>query len=216
MQTPPETGARFVGRRRFLAALAASATLSAAQGAEDGFVPLFNGVDLTGWEGDPFLWKVEDGQLIGRSPGIAYNDFLTTVRDYSDFILRFEVQLRDNIGNSGVQIRSRRAPGSMEMIGYQADIGPTWWGSLYDESRRRVTLAAPSDAAIRQALKPTGWNDYEVRALGKRIILSLNGAVTVDYTEEDASIEQSGLIGLQVHSGPALEARFRNIRIQER
>jgi len=203
-----------VNRRRFLAAVAAGMALPAADAAEDGFEPLFNGKDLDGWEGDPFLWKVEDGMVVGRSPGIAYNDFLTTTEEYSDFVLRFQIQLVDNVGNSGVQIRSRRVSGSMEMIGYQVDVGPSWWGSLYDESRRRVTLAAPSEATIKKALKPTDWNDYEVQASGKHIVLKLNGVVTVDYTEEDESIEQTGLIGLQVHSGPPLEARFRNIRIK--
>ena len=202
-------------RRGFLAAVAAGMALPAADAAEDGFEPLFNGKDLTGWQGDPFLWKVEDGMVVGRSPGIAYNDFLTTTEEYSDFILRFQIQLVDNVGNSGVQIRSRRVSGSMEMIGYQVDVGPSWWGSLYDESRRRVTLAAPSEATIKKALKPTDWNDYEVQASGKHIVLKLNGVVTVDYTEEDESIEQTGLIGLQVHSGPPLEARFRNIRIKQ-
>ena len=203
-----------ISRRGFVATVAAMAGTSMARGAEEGFTPLFNGTDLTGWDGDPFLWKVEDGMVIGRSPGIAYNDFLTTKDPYSDFVLRFQVLLVDNIGNSGVQVRSKRAPGSMEMIGYQADIGPSWWGNLYDESRRRVTLAAPPDGVIERALKPNGWNDYEVEALGKRIVLRLNGIVTVDYTEEDEAIEQSGLIGLQVHSGPPLEVRFRNIRIK--
>ena len=205
-----------VHRRRFLAAMAASALAPLASGTEEGFVPLFNGTDLAGWEGDPFLWKVEDGMLIGRSPGIPYNDFLTTDREFSDFVLRFEIHLLNDVGNSGVQVRSRRVAGSMEMIGYQADIGPTWWGSLYDESRRRITLAEPAEATLRRALKPDAWNEYEVSAIGKRIVLKLNGTVTVDYTEEDDSIEQTGLIGLQVHSGPPLESRFRNIRIQER
>ena len=204
-----------VDRRGFLAALSASITLPAVRGAEDGFEPLFNGRDLDGWEGDPFLWKVEDDMIVGRSPGIAYNDFLTTAKEYADFILRFQIQLVDNVGNSGVQIRSRRVAGSMEMIGYQADVGPSWWGSLYDESRRRITLATPSEATIKRALKPTGWNDYEVQAIGKRIVLKLNGVVTVDFTEEDETIEQTGLIGLQVHSGPPLEVRFRNIRIKQ-
>ena len=154
--------------------------------------------------------------LVGRSPGIAYNDFLTTVGEYSDFVLRFEIHLLDNSGNSGVQFRSRRVPGSMEMIGYQADIGPSWWGGIYDESRRRVMLAEPSDATRRRAVKLDAWNEYEVSAIGRRVVLKLNGIVTADYTEEDESLEQTGLIGLQVHSGPALEARFRNIRIQER
>lgn len=203
-------------RRGFLAAASVAVAARTADAAEDGFAPLFNGKDLTGWEGDPFLWKVEEGMLIGRSPGIAYNDFLTTTKEYADFVLRFQIHLLDNVGNSGVQIRSQRVRGSMEMIGYQADVGPTWWGSLYDESRRRVTLAAPSEATIKRALKPDDWNDYEVQAIGKRVVLKLNGTVTVDYTEEDETLAQSGLIGLQVHSGPALEVRFREIRIQER
>lgn len=210
MQPRPDA----IDRRGFLAAVAAGLAVPAGSGAEEGFEPLFNGKDLTGWEGDPFLWKVDDGMVVGRSPGISYNDFLTTVEEYSDFILRFQIQLVDNVGNSGVQIRSRRVSGSMEMIGYQVDVGPSWWGSLYDESRRRVTLAAPSEATIKMALKPTDWNDYEVQASGRHIVLKLNGVVTVDYTEEDESIEQTGLIGLQVHSGPPLEARFRNIRIK--
>lgn len=203
-------------RRGFLGAASVAVAARATNAAEEDFAPLFNGKDLTGWEGDPFLWKAEDGMLIGRSPGIAYNDFLTTTKEYADFVLRFQIHLLDNVGNSGVQIRSQRVSGSMEMIGYQADVGPTWWGSLYDESRRRVTLAAPSKATIQRALKPDGWNDYEVEAIGKRVVLKLNGTVTVDYTEEDETLAQSGLIGLQVHSGPALEVRFREIRIQER
>ena len=196
--------------------MAATGLVPASGGAEDGFVSLFNGGDLEGWEGDPFLWKVEDGMIVGRSPGIGYNDFLTTTREYADFVLRFRIRLLDDVGNSGVQIRSRRYPGSMEMIGYQADVGPSWWGSLYDESRRRVMLAEPSEAMRQRALKPDDWNDYEVSAIGKRIVLKLNGVTTVDYTEEDDSLEQTGLIGLQVHSGPPLEVRFRDIRIQER
>ncbi len=201
-------------RREFCTALTASALAPSVARSEPEFVPLFNGTDLNGWEGDPFLWSVHNGMLIGRSPGIGYNDFLTTVDEFADFVLRFEVHLLGDKGNSGVQVRSRRVPGSMEMVGYQADIGPSWWGNLYDESRRRVTLAQPSGSTLRRALRPDAWNDYEVTAIGKRIVLRLNGVVTVDYTEEDDSIEQRGLVGLQVHSGPPLEVRFRNIRIQ--
>ena len=206
---------RTLSRRGFLAA-ASAAVAAPAVAAEQGFAPLFNGKDLSGWEGDPFLWKVEDGMIVGRSPGIAYNDFLTTVEEFSDFVLRFDVHLLDDVGNSGVQIRSSRSPGSMEMVGYQADVGPSWWGNLYDESRRNVTLAQPSESTVRRALKADRWNAYEISAVGRRIVLKLNGLVTVDYTEEDESLEQSGLIGLQVHSGPPLEVRFRNIRVQRK
>ena len=178
------------------------------------FEPLFNGRDLTGWEGDPLLWVVEDGMLIGRSPGISYNDFLTTTERYGDFILRLRFHLLNGAGNSGVQFRSERVTGSMEMIGYQADIGPTYWGSLYDESRRRRTLAQPDAALLDRVLHADDWNDYEITARGPHIQLKLNGETTVDYEETEPGIAASGLIAVQVHSGPQLEVRFKDIEIQ--
>ena len=204
-----------LNRRRFLAAAGAAVAARPSRSAEEDFTPLFNGQDLTGWEGDDLLWVVEDGELVGRSPGISYNDFLATEERYSDFILRFEIRLVDDIGNSGVQFRSERMKGSMEMIGYQADVGEGWWGSLYDESRRRVTLAEANQEALGRALKKDDWNEYEVRAEGGHITLSINGRVTADYTEEDTNIPGDGRIAVQIHSGPALEVRFRNIRIRE-
>jgi 3-keto-disaccharide hydrolase len=178
-------------------------------------VPLFNGQDLTGWEGDPLLWLVENGVIVGRSPGIDYNDFLVTTASFTNFILRLQVQLVDNIGNSGIQFRSERVRGSMEMIGYQADIGEQYWASLYDESRRRETLAAPDPALLDSVLRPGDWNDYEIHANGPRLQLKLNGETTVDYTEPESDMALSGRIGLQIHSGPAMEVRFRNIEMQE-
>jgi hypothetical protein len=177
--------------------------------------PLFNGQDLTGWEGDPLLWLVENGAIVGRSPGISYNDFLVTTESFADFILRLQVQLVDNIGNSGIQFRSERVGGSMEMIGYQADMGDQYWASLYDESRRRETLAAPDSSLLDRILRLGDWNDYEIHAKGPHMQLKLNGETTVDYTEPESDIALSGRIGLQIHSGPALEVRFRNIEIQQ-
>ena len=101
-----------------------------------GFVPLFNGNDLSGWEGDSSLWSAKDGMLVGESPGIKQNNFLATEASYGDFILKFSVRLANDSGNSGVQFRSVRVPGH-EMSGYQGDIGPGYWASLYDESRRK-------------------------------------------------------------------------------
>lgn len=202
-------------RRQFMQSATAALAVGCASPVESGFEPLFDGKSLAGWEGDPSLWLVEDGMLIGRSPGISYNDFLVTENTYGDFVLRLQIQLLGNVGNGGIQFRSERVDGDTEVIGYQADVGPEYWGSLYDESRRRVTLAAPDDATLQHALKPTDWNDYEIRAEGQRIALKLNGVTTVDYTETDASIPVTGRIAVQIHSGPAMETRYRNIRIQE-
>lgn len=193
--------------------LAASTRLAAQD--EAGFKPLFNGTDLTGWEGDRKLWLVESGTLVGRSPGIERNEFLATLDRFKDFILRFQIHLIDNVGNSGVQFRSERIPDDSEMIGYQADVGPGWWGNLYDESRRRVTLVEADEDLIRNTVNFDRRNDYEVYAEGPRIRLSINGKVTAEYEEKDPSIPRSGRIAVQVHSGPPLEVRFGNIRIRE-
>jgi hypothetical protein len=203
-------------RRRFLQASTASlAGASLIRAAEDGFTPLFDGQSLAGWQGDPLLWIVEDGALIGRSPGIGYNDFLATEKSFANFTLRLRAQLVDNTGNSGIQFRSERVTGSMEMSGYQADIGPEYWGNLYDESRRNTNLAAADAKVLKKVLKPTDWNEYEIHAEGARVVLKIKGGTTVDYTETDSSIAPNGRIAVQIHSGPALEVRFRDIRIKE-
>lgn len=196
-------------------ALAAAVAADNADKKEEGFVGLFNGKDLTGWEGDAKLWIVEDGMLVGRSPGIAYNDFLTTQKTYTDFVLRLQVRLVDNKGNSGVQFRSKRVPDSHEVSGYQADIADGWWGKLYDESRRNRVLAEPKPEDLKKALKPGDWNEYEVRAVGPRVVLSINGVQMVDYTEQDKDIARTGIIATQIHGGGPMEVRFKNIRIKE-
>jgi len=196
--------------------LTLAALACAAESVEEGFAPLFNGKDLTGWEGDAKLWIVEDGVLIGRSPGIKYNDFLATTKTYGDFILRFQVRLVGEKGNSGVQFRSKRVPPpSHEVSGYQADISTGWWGKLYDESRRNRVLAGPKPEDLQKALKPGEWNDYEVQAVGNKITMSINGVQTVDYTEEDPKIAPDGIIATQIHGGGPMEVQFRNLRIKE-
>ena len=187
----------------------------AAVAAEEGFVPLFNGKDLTGWEGYEKLWIVEDGTLIGRSAGIRHNDFLATTKSYGDFVLRLQVRLVKDKGNSGVQFHSKRVPNSHEVSGYQADIGKGWWGSLYDESRRNRILVRADGAKLKKALKPGDWNEYEISAIGDKITLSINGTKLVDYTETDPKIARTGIIAPQVHSGGPLEIQFKNIRIKE-
>ena len=187
----------------------------AAVAAEEGFVPLFNGKDLTGWQGDEKLWIVEDGTLIGRSAGIRHNDFLATTKSYGDFVLRLQVRLLKDKGNSGVQFRSKRVPNSHEVSGYQADVGKGWWGSLYDESRRNRILVRADGAKLKKALKPGDWNEYEISAIGDKITLSINGTKLVDYTETDPKIARAGIIAPQVHSGGPLEIQFKNIRIKE-
>jgi len=177
--------------------------------------PLFNGKNLDQFIVDtPGVWRVENGTIIGKHDGMKYNDFLRTKKHYSNFVLRVKFQLADGEGNSGVQFRSKPVPDSHEVSGYQADVGQQYWGTLYDESRRKKTLAGPKPEQL-ATLDKKGWNEYVITARGNHITIDLNGIRTVDYTETEPGIEQDGFIALQVHSGSAIEVRFKDMDIKE-
>jgi len=182
---------------------------------------LFDGKTFQGWEGDTaHTWQIEDGALVGGSltETVPHNDFLVTTQPYEDFVLRLKFKLLGDEGfiNAGIQFHSQRMDDpAYEMIGYQADLGKDYWASLYDESRRRKTLAAPDSALVAKLLKPNDWNDYEIRTQDGRIQLRLNGELTVDYTEPDESIPQSGYIGLQIHGGGKAKVYYKDIVLEE-
>src|SRR5262245_3825785 len=166
-------------------------------------VKLFDGKTFNGWEGNLNLFRIEGGAIVGGTMNapIARNEFLCTKQEYGDFVLRLQVKLLGDPAraNAGVQFRSRRIPNDHEVIGYQADMGQQYWGALYDESRRKKVLAQPNAEELNKVLKRGEWNEYVIRAEGKRVRLSINGYQTVDYTEADDSLEQKGLICVQIH-----------------
>ena len=179
---------------------------------------LFDGKTFKGWEGDTLhTWRIENNVLTGGSlkDTVPHNEFLCTTESFSDFELSLQFKLvGTGFVNAGVQFHSQRSANpSYEMIGYQADLGKGYWASLYDESRRNVTLVKPADELINKILKPGEWNDYKIRSKGRKIQIWLNGTQTVDYTEPDEKIPHTGLIALQVHGGGKVEASYRNISI---
>jgi hypothetical protein len=179
-------------------------------------VAIFDGRTFDGWEGDTTIFRIQDGAIVGGTLAkpIARNEFLCTTRSYDNFELRLNVKLvGGDSANAGIQFRTKRIPNNNEVSGFQADMGQGYWGSLYDESRRRKTLKAPEAEAIKTLVKSGEWNDYVVRAEGPRIRLSINGVQTVDYMETDASVDSTGLICVQIHSGPPTEAWYKDIRL---
>lgn len=180
---------------------------------------LFDGKTLKGWsvqEQEAWMWKVKDGAIVGGSleKKVPHNTFITTEKRYKDFELTLQVKVEGEKPNAGIQIRSERIKDHHEMIGYQADVGPGWWGKLYDESRRRKVMGNWVSKEAAKAARE-GWNDYKIRCEGKRIRLWINDILTCDYTEKDESIPLEGYIALQAHSGPPFEASYRKIVIKE-
>ncbi len=109
---------------------------------------LFDGKAFTGWEGDTLnTWKIIDLALVGGSltQTVPHNEFIATKESFGDFELILEFMLTGTgFVNAGVQFHSERSKDPVfEMIGYQADLGDGYWASLYDESRRDLTIVQP-------------------------------------------------------------------------
>ena len=182
-------------------------------------VSLFNGKNFKGWEGDTEgTWRIRDGEIIGGSlSGNPQNEFLATTETFNNFHLRAEYKLVGTEGfvNGGIQFHSRRIPDpANEMIGYQADIGAGYSGSLYDESRRRTMLVKADESLIRQLERPGDWNVYEVIAIGRQVEIFLNGRRTAVWVEREEGIESEGRIALQIHGACKAEISFRNLSIE--
>jgi uncharacterized protein (TIGR03067 family) len=211
--------------------------------AEEGFKPLFNGRDLTGWEGNAKLWSVKDGVITGQTSAadpIKVNTFLVyTAEEFSDFELRFSYRIVG--GNSGVQYRSKVTDKVQWRVGgYQADFeaGKTYSGILYDEGgvaggrgimaargekvtwdkdcKKQVTGALGKSEDIQAKIKHEDWNDYVIIAQGNHLVHQINGVTTVEVTDECESKRlTSGILALQLHVGPPMTLQVKNIRIKK-
>ena len=182
--------------------------------AEDKFQPLFDGKTLTGWSGDPDLWMVEDGMIVGSTDTktLTHNSFLATERSYKNFVLKVKFKLRNH--NSGVQIRSKRYDDYV-VKGYQPDIAEQrFTGILYEEGGRGI-LADVDQKEAAEHFNRHGWNEYVITCDGPHIRQVLNGYTTVDYTEKSEQGAKEGIIALQLHAGPKMKVWFKDIEIKE-
>lgn len=179
---------------------------------EAGFQPLFDGKTLDGWSGDPRLWRVEDGVIVGSTEGVTLdkNTFLIyKKREFGDFVLRAEVKLRNH--NSGIQFRSEELP-DFVVKGYQADMAEgNWWGGVYEEKGTRGVMVNGWKGKAETVVKNNDWNEVEITCQGPKMEIRINGLKTAELTD-DAKL--SGIIAFQLHRGPAMEVRFRNVRIK--
>jgi hypothetical protein len=213
--------------------------------AEEGFVTMFNGQDLTGWAGNPELWSVRDGAITGKTTPdhpAKENTFLIWTNGLpADFELRcsFRIEANNSVGfaNSGVQFRSAVVkPSYWVMAGYQADMEAArqYTGGLYEEKARGI-LASRGDKVVvhpdgkiekvgslgeRDALENEihhgDWNEYVIIAKGSHLQQFINGKAMVDFVDEQMDkAAASGFIGLQLHAGQPMTVQFKDLRIKE-
>jgi putative heme-binding domain-containing protein len=167
----------------------------------------FNGKDLSGWSGNPDLWSVENGEIVGKSAGLKKNEWLVGPLDLADFKLSLQVKLVENKGNSGIQFRSKARPNGM-VDGYQADVGKGWWGKLYEEHGRALLWKESGEKHV----KLGEWNRYEVVAKGAKVQTFINGNLCVDL--DDPKGAKRGIIAFQLHSGGPTEVRFKDLKVE--
>jgi hypothetical protein len=206
----------------------------------EGFVQMFDGKTLNGWEGDSTFWRMEDGILVGEltaSTPIKTNSFLIW-RDgvTADFELKTDFRITPD-GNSGINYRSEEMPGiPFALKGYQADIdGKNTYTGLNYEERGRTFLARRSEKVIIETskkpellehistddsllskIKTGDWNEYYLIAKGNHLQHYINGVLMSDVTDNDTVNRKfSGLLGLQVHVGPPMKVEYRNLRIKQ-
>ncbi len=214
--------------------------LAAAAQSEDDFASLFNGKDLSGWDGDPALWKVENGTIIGTCSGPEspkHNTFLICRGDapragtLKDFELRVKVRVTGD-NNSGVQYRSRPLPevGPWAIAGYQCDIHPAieHTGMTYEEKGRGIfglngqslILDPKGERWLVSEHQPVEidvaeWNEYTVIARGNHLIHLINGQMSsqlTDFDEKGRTLE--GLLAFQLHSGNANTVEIKEVRLK--
>lgn len=204
--------------------------------AEAGFVSLFDGQSLQGWEGNKAFWSVRDGAITGQTTAenpTRGNTFLIwRGGQVADFELR--LQFRMVGGNSGIQYRSTDH-GNFVVGGYQADIDAsnTFTGILYEErgrgivARRGQKVVVQADGKLETvgttcdekelltAVKKEDWNAYVIIARGNHLIQQINGFTTVDVTDhQEAKRRLEGILALQLHAGPPMLVQFKDIRLK--
>jgi hypothetical protein len=206
---------RGVGADAAAPASAPAATQPAGAALPEGFVKLFDGKTLDGWKGRDSRWKVVDGVIVGtttKEDALKHNEFLATEKEYGDFELRAKFLLKNH--NSGIQIRSK-AGNDFVVTGYQPDIAESrYTGILYEEGGRGI-LADVKPEEVEKHIKKGDWNEYRIVCKGDNIQLFLNGFQTVNYTEKKADAPKKGIIAFQLHAGPPMQVKFKDVILKE-
>ena len=221
-----------------LALIAAASIVSHSADSEEGFVSLFNGENLSNWDGKPGAWEVRDGAIWCTGKSKDKNWLIWRKEQPADFILRLD--FRWDSGNSGVQVRSDDL-GDWKIFGYQVEVAPRnkmglWHHSLLpaEHPKRKarhlmatvgqVARIAPDGsktveqkgepATIQAHFSEHEWNTMELIVKGSTLVQRINGVHFATVVDEDTEMSRErGFIALQDH-GKGCVVAFRNLRLK--
>jgi hypothetical protein len=217
------------------AAACFSPAFCAADAASSGWRSLFNGKDLSGWDGNPELWSVKDGLIVGQTTSpkqLTYNQFLIwRGGTLKDFELRATIRQKGN--NSGIQYRSveLKNVGRWSMGGYQCDIhpAPAFSAMLYHERGRGIVAQNGQSVIVDEkgqkflvrqrapkAVDISQWHEYTIVARGNKLVHKLDGDVVMELTDHEvAKRSLEGLLAIQIHGGPAMLVEIKDVQLKE-
>ena len=213
---------------------------SSAQIKKDGFIRIFDGKTMNGWEGDTSFWRIEERSFVGEvtpEKPLKANTFMIY---RGEIPANFEFKALYRIspeGNSGIQYRSEEL-GNIKygMKGYQADIDGDnrYTGQNYEERGRGFLAMRGQKAVLKEGQKPEiigtvgnsdslksvikvgDWNEIHIIANGNNIKHYINGVLMSETTDEDLkNRKMTGLIGLQVHVMKKMKVEYRKIFLKE-
>jgi putative heme-binding domain-containing protein len=203
--------------------------------AQDGFKPIFDGKSLAGWDGNPDLWSVEDGAITGKTKGpdhLATNQFIIW---RGGLVKNFELRakIKCSASNSGIQYRSKELPevGKWVIGGYQCDVHPAAPNNamVYEERGRGILVQNGQSVIIDEKgdkwlaaehapvkVDVAEWHEYVIIAQGNHLIHKIDGKVTIDLVDHNVkSRSLEGLLAFQVHKGPAMIVKIKDIMLKE-
>ncbi len=175
------------------------------------------GHDLGNWSGDPRIWSVKDGAIVGHATRETLADKTQSCLVWNgtvdSFDLRFSFRLTG--GNSGVIFRGKKAD-DRKMTGYEFQIvANNQCLQMIEPNGQIRQLSKNPDAAKRY--RKGNWNDVEIAAHGRHVMIRLNGVTCANYRPADPAGEfLSGALGLEARlgdGGTPLNIEFKNIRL---
>ena len=173
---------------------------------------IFNGKDLTGWTvHGTEKWYVDNGELVCESGPDKEYGYLSTDKNYKDFILTLKFKQESN-GNSGVFFRSGIE--GVRINGWQVEVAPKnqFTGGIYESyGREWLIKPKPEDEKF---LKEGEWNTLKIKAAGDEVTTWLNGHQMVFLKDEKIG-KGEGFIALQIHSGGGIKVRWKDFEMQE-
>ena len=183
-------------------------------------VRLFNGKDLSGWEGHTGRYfNVEDGIIVGRNAqenAPKSSTYLLTTQKYRNFRLIFESRLLTSEMHSGIAFWGKTIVKDEGPFTYQGHLVMYPSGYGYHDLFRRKNVYLDSLGVARSVGKQHDWNQMEILAIGHRIRHVVNGRLVADWADPQPELCETGPIGLQLHSNTVpQEMHWRGLILSE-